>query len=239
MKNYEKIENEITMAEKQKQQATRTTIDELNETLSGVERRVEGNKKMIVWVVVAILVVFGIAGGFFYGSKMSKEDAKEAIGVADIARMNGQDSVAVAEYLKVSEEYGNTVGNRATLEAAVILYQQGKYAEAAKSLEDYSAEENLVGAMAKSLLGDCNVNLKKYDEALKNYDAAISVADGNKMLVPYCMMKKATVLSSQKKHSEAAAIYDEINKKYPQFAGMNQIDVERLIERENFRANSK
>ena len=32
---------------------------------------------------------------------------------------------------------------------------------------------------------------------------------------------------------------EEINKKYPQFAGMNQIDVERLIERENFRANSK
>ena len=141
MKNYEKIENEITMAEKQKQQATRTTIDELNETLSGVERRVEGNKKMIVWVVVAILVVFGIAGGFFYGSKMSKEDAKEAIGVADIARMNGQDSVAVAEYLKVSEEYGNTVGNRAALEAAVILYQQGKYAEAVAHVTDAKDQE--------------------------------------------------------------------------------------------------
>ena len=87
--------------------------------------------------------------------------------------------------------------------------------------------------------GDCNVNLKKYDEAVKCYDEAVEIADGNKMLIPYALMKKATVLSAQNKHKEAAAIYEEIKYKYPEFNASNRIDINTLLERENFRASKK
>lgn len=228
------------MAKNDKKQATRTTIDELNEKLSAAERRVEGNKKMILWVIIGILVVIGIGLWYYYGVHQANiNESKEAVGKADIAMMAGNDSLALKQYQAAAAQHSNKYANRANLEAAAILYQQGKFAEAEKSLDQYEAEESFVGSLAKALQGDCNVNLKKYDEAIKCYDEAVEIADGNKMLIPYALTKKATVLSAQNKHKEAAAIYEEIKYKYPEFNASNRIDINTLLERENFRASKK
>ena len=45
---------------------TRTSIEELNESLSGIEKKVEDNKKMIVWVVAAIIAIAAIILGYIY-----------------------------------------------------------------------------------------------------------------------------------------------------------------------------
>ena len=228
------------MAKNDKKQATRTTIDELNEKLSAAERRVEGNKKMILWAIIGILVVIGIGLWYYYGVHQANiNESKEAVGKADIAMMAGNDSLALKQYQAAAAQHSNKYANRANLEAAAILYQQGKFAEAVKYLDQYDAEESFVGSLAKALQGDCNVNLKKYDEAVKCYDEAVEIADGNKMLIPYALTKKATVLSAQNKHKEAAAIYEEIKYKYPEFNASNRIDINTLLERENFRASKK
>ena len=49
-----------------KQNETRTSIEELNESLSGIEKKVEENKKMIVWVVGAIVAIAVIILGYVY-----------------------------------------------------------------------------------------------------------------------------------------------------------------------------
>lgn len=227
------------MAKQDKKTAPRTTIDELNEKLSNAEQRVEGNKKIITWAIVGILAVIGIGLWAYYGVyQANNEESKEAIGLADVANMSGNDSLALKQYQAV--EHSNKYANRAKLEEAIILYRQGKNAEALAALDEYSAEESMIGALAKSLQGDCNVNLKKYDEAISCYDNAMEIADNNTLLIPYAMTKKATVLSAQKKHKEAAAIYEEIKNKYPEFTSANMnLNIEMLLERENFRANSK
>lgn len=228
------------MAKEGKKTATRTTIDELNEKLSGAEQRVETNKKKIIWVIVGLIAVIAAGLWAYYGVyQKGNEESMEAIGNADIAMMNGEDSLALKLYQNVAANHSGKFANRANLEAAVILYGKGKYAEALKSLEEYSAEESLIGALAMSMKGDCNVNLKKYDEAIKCYDEAIKAADGNKLLIPYALCKKATVLSAQNKHKEAADIYKEIKDKYVDFTSSNRIDINMLLERENFRAANK
>lgn len=226
------------MAKQDKKQAPRTTIDELNEKLSNAEQRVEGNKKIITWAVIGILALAGIGLWAYYGVYQKNiEESKEAIGLADMQLMAGNDSLALKQYQAV--EHGNKFANRAKLEEAIILYRQGKNAEALAALDEYSDEESLIGTLAMTMKGDCNVNLKKFDEAIACYDKAISVADGNELLIPYAMTKKATVLSSQNKHKEAAAIYEEIKTKYPEFTSSNRIDINMLLDRENFRAESK
>ena len=47
------------MATTDKKQATRTTIDELNEKLSSAEQSVEKNKKKILYAVIAAVAASG------------------------------------------------------------------------------------------------------------------------------------------------------------------------------------
>ena len=227
------------MAKESKTQETRTSIDELNESLSGLEQRVEQNKKSVIWYAVALLVVIGLGLGYYYGKKSAKEDAGEMIGKADIELMQGNDSVALAQYQAVAAEYSNGVANRANLNAAILLYQKGKYEEALKAVENYDVEEELVGAASQSLKGDCLVNLKKYDEAVAAYDEAISVANGNELYAPVFMMKKATVLSAQQKYSEAAAIYQNIKDNYSKYVNAYRVNIDKYIDRANYLAGNK
>lgn len=227
------------MAKESKTQETRTSIDELNESLSGLEQRVEQNKKSVIWYAVALLVVIGLGLGYYYGKKSAKEDAGEMIGKADIELMQGNDSVALAQYQAVAAEYSNGVANRANLNAAILLYQKGNYEEALKAVENYDVEEELVGAASQSLKGDCLVNLKKYDEAVVAYDEAISVANGNELYAPVFMMKKATVLSAQQKYSDAAAIYQNIKDNYSKYVNAYRVNIDKYIDRANYLAGNK
>ena len=225
------------MATTDKKQATRTTIDELNERLSSAEQSVEKNKKKILYVVIAAVAVVAVGFWAYYGFYQNKVSETKEFGKVDAAKMEGQDSLALKLYKQAADGYGK-FANRANLEAAIILFNQGKTADALTYLEAYSSEESLIGSMAQTLKGDCNVNLKKYDDAVACYDKAVKVADGNKMLVPFAMYKKAIVLAAQNKHAEAAKVFEEINNEYPAFAphGQGGLDIEKLMEQEKFRA---
>ena len=133
------------MAKENKKNATRTSIDELNESLSSLEQRVEQNKKKVVWYVVGLIVIIAIGLGYYYGIHRSGIDgASELIGKADISLAQGNDSIALTQYQAVAAEYSNSVSNRANLNAAILLYQEGKYQEALNSLNEYSIDDELV-----------------------------------------------------------------------------------------------
>ena len=211
---------------------TRTSIEELNESLSGIEKKVEDNKKMIVWVVAAIIAIAAIILGYIYLiQNPNLEKAKEEIAKADVDYTLGQDSIALNEYMAVADNYSNDAANRAGLNAAIILFQQGKYEEAAKYVNEFDAAGTLVGRAAKSLVGDCYVNLQKYDEAVKAFNEAISLSNENELYTPLFILKKATVLREQQKYAEEAELLQSIKDKYPNFIMGYQVDVDKMIER--------
>ena len=220
------------MAKKQNQSA-RTTLEEVNESLTTAAQRIEDNKKYVSWALIAIALIALLAGGFIYLQKKNMADAKDAIGKADIALMQQGEDEALKAYEKVAEEYGNKAGERAHLNAAILLYQKGEYEKAAKHLEEFSPAGNLVGPASQSLLGDCYVNLKKLDKALAAYDKAISLADGNELYAPAFMIKKATVLHEQKKYADEAAIYQTIKDQYPMYGQQSGFNADKYLERAN------
>ncbi len=223
------------MAKEEKKKATRTSIDELNDSLSGLEQRVEQNKSKVVWYIVALVIVIGLGLGYYYGiHKAGADTASEMIGKADMSLAQGNDSIALTQYQAVAAEYSNDVANRANLNAAILLYEKGKYQEALNSLNEYDANEELIGAAAASLKGDCLVNLKKYDEALSAFDKAISISDDNALYTPLFMMKKATVLFDQKKYADAASIYQTIKEKYPKYTMAYRVNIDKYIDRANY-----
>jgi tetratricopeptide (TPR) repeat protein len=220
-----------------KENETRTSIDELNESLSGIEKKVEENKKMIVWVLGAIVAIAVIILGYVYIiQEPNFENAKTEIAQADSKLALGQDSIALEAYKAVADSYSNDAANRAGLNAGIILFQQGKYEEAINYINEFDAEGVLVGPASQSLIGDCYVNLEKYDEAVKYFDKAISRAGDNDLYTPLFILKKATVLREQGKFAEEAKALEIIKNKYPNFVTGYRVDVDKLIERANAQA---
>ena len=221
------------MAKKQDQGA-RTTLEEVNESLTTAAQRIEDNKKYINWALIAIAVIALLAIGYIYGiHNPNLEKAKEQIGTADLELMQGNEDQALKDYEKVAAEYGNKTAERAHLNAAILRYQKGEYEKAAKHLEDFSPNGNLIGPASQSLLGDCYVNLKKLDKAIAAYDKAISLSGDNEAYTPAFMMKKATILHEQKKYAEEAAIYQTIKDKYLAYTAQNGLNVDKYLERAN------
>lgn len=211
---------------------TRTSIEELNESLSGIEKKVEDNKKMIVWVVAAIVAIAVIILGYVYLiQNPNLEKAKEEIAKADADYTIGQDSIALNEYMAVADNYNNEASNRAGLNAAIILFEQGKYEEAINYLNKFDAEGVVVGPASQALLGDCYVNIEKYDDAVKAFDKAISLSGENELYTPLFILKKATVLREQQKYAEEAELLQTIKDEYPAFVSSYQVDVDKYLER--------
>ena len=213
-----------------KKNSTRTSIEELNESLSSFEQKIENNKRVIYWTVAAIVVIALIILGYVnLVRNPAIQQAKEEIAKADLSLSLGNDSIALRQYLEVADSYSNDPANRANLNAAIILYQQGKYEEAIASLKEYDPSGSVVGPASKSLMGDCYVNLEKYDDALKAFDKAASLAGDNYLYTPIFLMKKATVYRELADYKAEAQTYQTIKDKYPEFAVNYNIDIEKYL----------
>lgn len=215
-------------------------IETLNDSLTGIEQKVEKNQKLIVWACTAIAAVVAVILIYIFAiRKPGIESANSAIGQADLELIMGSDSTALAQYQAVADEYGYEAGNRAALNAAIILYKQGKYQEALNYLGQYSSSENVIGATAKALEGDCYVNLDQLDQAISCFEKAVKISDENPSLTPYFLMKEANVYSAQKNHAKEAEVYETIIENYAEFGPRMNIDFQKYLERAKALANSK
>ena len=215
-----------------KKESTRTSIDELNESLSSIEQKVENNKNYIYWVCGAIVVIAAVIVGYIYGIRNTGlEDAKSEISQADIQLAQGNDSIALVQYMAVADGYSNSVANRANLNAAILLYNDGKYDEAISYIGNFDPEGVIIGPASQSLLGDCYVNTGKLDEALSAYDKAIALSADNSYYTPLFMVKKATVYREQKNYAAEADIFQSIKEKYPEFSRNYNFDVDKYLDR--------
>ena len=213
-----------------------TPLDMLNSNLGNASQKIAENKKIIFWVVggIAVVAAFVLSYLFIYRNpKLNK--AFEAYNQVEIASM-GNDSIAAAEYKKVSDNYSGTdAGSLAALSAAESNYNLGKYKEALASLEKFSTSEPILESNALVLKGDCYVNLKQYDKAIDAFNQAISKADKNPQIVPRVLLKEANVYDAQKKYDKALECYQQIKDEYATFQPGNGLDIDAYIARENAR----
>ncbi len=211
---------------------TRTAIDDLNDTLTGAEQKFQENKKGIVVASAIIAAIVVLVLGYLYGIRQPGiEAANEAVAQADITNTTGNDSLALKQYMQVADEHGYDGGNRAKLEAAIILYKNGDYEKAIEYLKDYDQQESMIGAASLSLEGDCYVNIDKLDEALACYDKAISASDNNPYYTPFFMIKQANIYHAQGNHEKELAVYTAIKNEYPEYAEAYRFDIDKYIER--------
>lgn len=213
-------------------QVETTPIDNINDSLTSITEKVQKNQKIIVIASIAVVAIVAVVASiFFYFLPARAEKAATAIGDPDRELIvNGNDSLAMVQYAQVADNYGGDAGNRAALMAAIEYYKNGDYEKALKYVSDYDASDDVIGAAAYSLQGDCYVNLDKLSDAVSSFKKAISQSDDNPAYTPFFMMKLARVYQAQKNYSEEAEIYQEIKDKYPTYAANNGISIDKYIE---------
>ncbi|MDE7411052.1 MAG: tetratricopeptide repeat protein [Paramuribaculum sp.] len=203
------------MAKKNSNNETRTKIDDVHEALTGLEQKVENNKKIIVWVCTAIALIVALILIYVYLiRKPAIQKADDQLGQAFNEQMFVGDSTALLLYKDLAENGSHDGANLASLYAATILYKDGKYEEALKYLDDFSTSEKIISATSESLKGDCYVNLKQYDKALDCYEDAVDEADGNPYLTPIFLGKQANVQHELKNYAAEAKLYQQIKDDY-------------------------
>ncbi len=220
------------MANNKPQDENRTSIDEVNDTLTGISEKVQNNPKIIIWSCVAVAAVVAAILIYVYAVRQpGQASANQALGQADIELLMGNDSIALAKYQQVADNHGYDAGNLANLNAAILLYKQKKYDEAIQYLNNYSSSESIIGASAKSLEGDCYVNLQKYPEAIDCFKKAVKISDNNPHYTPAFLLKEATVYREMKNYKEEAAVYEEIMKNYPNYGAEIGMDIQKYLDR--------
>ena len=217
---------------KNKPEEIHTKIDDINDSLSSVEQKVQNNQKIIMWATIALAVVACAILVYVYAIRRPGiQAANDAIGQADIAPAMGNDSIALMQYEQIADEYGYDAGNRAKLNAAILLYQKGEWQKALDYAKQYKHSEDIIGASAKALEGDCYVNLKNYEEAIDCYKQAVKISDKNPMYTPLFLMKEATVQRELKNYTAEAELYQQILSDYPEYQAATQINIEKFLAR--------
>lgn len=208
-----------------------------------VEKALRDQSKLILWFTIAVsVVVIAILVYVFFIRRPGIEASDRAVSAADITLAQGQDSIALDQYRQVADNYGYDGGNRAALNAAILLYQQAmstentderdaKLKEAISYLDKYDVKEQVIGAAAKSLEGDCYVNLGQYEKALDYFRQAAKISDNNPSYTPLFLMKEATVQRELKNYSAEAQLYQIIIDRYPGYGRQINVDMDKYLER--------
>lgn len=205
------------------------------------DKQTTGLQKSLMWVIIAVAAVIIVVLVYILAIRRPGiQAADNAVGQADMSLNMGQDSLALVQYKQVADNYGYEGGNRAALNAAIILYQQAqtdtvgrnaKLEEAIKYLKKYDTKESIIGASSRSLMGDCYVNLGNLQEGRKCFAEAAKLSDNNPAYTPFFMMKEATVDRELGDFEAEVAIYRAIIDRFPSYGAEQGLDLEKYLKR--------
>ena len=229
-----------------------TAIDDINDSLTKAELKIQENKKMIKWVCLGGVAVVAIVLLFIYAYlRPSQNSANNQYGLAsNIAAgyemtssqldsaANALALDAVAKAFENAANEGFDGGNNATLMSAIYEFKKGDYNKALEYINDYSHSDVIIAALSECLKGDCLVNLDKYEDAIGAFGNAIEICEENPIIAPYALMKQATVYRHLGNYESEAKCYEVITKQYPGYATSIKANIETYLARAKAQAEA-
>ncbi len=222
------------------EQTTKGAAEEVSAVSSKSEAFFAKNKKAIIGVTVAVLVV--IAGIFVYHSYVATPRAEKAS--TELAKSqelfnNEQYDKAGEGFLKVINNYGGTdAANLANLYLGLCYANQDKWQDAVKYLEKFSCKDDaMISPAAKAALGNAYANNGNLDKAVSALKDAASMADSksindaNYSLSATFLIQAGEILESQNKKDEALKIYKDVKAKYVNAQQVQSNEIDKYIER--------
>lgn len=127
-------------------------------------------------------------------------------------------------FLDIIEEYSGTkAANLANYSAGMSYLNMNKYQEAIGYLEDFSSEDDILGALAKGGLGDAFMQLDQASDALGYYEAALAHST-NEYTTPKFLYKAGVTALEMGNKSKALGYFKRIKDEYSSSEPAGTID---------------
>lgn len=209
--------------EKEEELPIKIGIEELNieDTINRGEAFLNKNRNLILGVVGGLVLV--IAGWYYYNKVYmpgKEKEASEAMFQAE--RYFESDSLDLAingdkqnaGFKTIIEDYSGTkAGNLAHYYLGVSYLKKGQFQDAIDHLSAFSANDEVLSAMAIGLQGDAYAELNQSEKALEMYNKA-AVEQVNNFISPYYMVKAGEMAEILGKNEEALSIYEKLKKNF-------------------------
>ena len=173
-------------------------LHSMNETrtLFIKERIINKYQKLLVGLISGIVIVFVLYFGYdklIYQPKVDESNAElftaqkyfnlavEAAETSDSLynlSLNGADGKY--GFLDIIEDYSGTpAANISNYSAGIAYFNLKKYDLAIKYLNDFSSDDEFLGTLALSTIGDSFVQLNQLDDGLNYYEKALSTTSNS------------------------------------------------------------
>ena len=219
-----------------KQEIKQEQMLNVGEAVSRSEEFINKNKKTIIGVVCAIVVL--IAGSVLVSTlyiKPRAQKAAEALFAGERYFQNGNYEAALngdqdyAGFEAVADEFGNTkAGKLAKAYAGISMAKLGRYEEAIPLLKSFKGKDALVAPSVLAALGNCYAQTGDEAQAAATLVKAANTADNN-LLSPAYLIQAGQIFEKLGKNADALKAYQEVKDKY--YASSQAMDIDRYIER--------
>lgn len=192
----------------------------LAEQISKTEEFIEKNKMMVFIVGGAIAAV--VAAYFFYNYWITNRNVAAQNEMFQAVYYFEADSLDKAlegdgnnfGFIEIIEEYSMTdAANLAQYYAGTSYLKKGEYISAIDHLSKFSSSDLLIQARAYALIGDANMEMENYEEAVSFYNKAANY-NPNEYTTPTYLIKAAIAYEVMEDYSSALNCYSTIVEKY-------------------------
>ena len=204
---------------------------EVGGIITKTEQYIEKNKKTLIIVACAIIVV--ALGIWAYVALVAQprqvraaEDmfaAEQWFNEGDFEKaLNGTDEYM--GFVEVIDEYGCTkAGNLAKYYAGICQLNLGKYDEAIDMLKSYKGKDIFTSVESQMLIGDAYAEKENPAEAVKYYEKAAKGSD-NFIVAPTALWKAGMMYLQLDKKEDAVRAFQQIKDNYPESPEWNEVD---------------
>lgn len=156
----------------------------------------------------------------FFDQAMQDADKKDSL--LNLS-LNGADGKY--GFLDIISEYSGTkAANLAKYSAGMAYLNQQNYQEAISYLEDFSSDDEILGALAKGGIGDAFSQLDQPGEALDYYESAIAHSS-NDYTTPKFLYKAGILAMNSGDKAKAAEYFERIKEDFSSSSQATDIDV--------------
>jgi tetratricopeptide (TPR) repeat protein len=190
--------------------------------------KIKSNKKFkmaSIAVGAVVVLVLGYVAYYNFIYLPAEEKSRTAYWRELIMVENDSLDVALDGFESIAKQYdGKSGGEVSNYMAGRILMQKGQFEDALKYLEKADLDDVYLGSMVIGLQGDCHVELKNFDQAVKLYEKAAGRQE-NEMTSPMFLKKAALVYELELKNfDKATELYKRIEMEYYDYAKTNNIE---------------